>query len=55
MDKGQHLFITPDDTVRLDVLAPLGLNRDDLFVCRDRALDDEAAAHLALQCRLKTI
>jgi hypothetical protein len=26
-----------------------------LFVCRDVALDDESAANLALQCRLKTI
>lgn len=25
------------------------------FICRDVALDDEAAANLALQCRLKTI
>jgi len=33
----------------------LNLTADDLFVCRDRALDDTLAANLALQCRLKTI
>jgi len=31
------------------------LGEADLFVCRDVALDDTAAANLALQCRLKTI
>lgn len=54
-DTSGNLFITLEDTVRLDALTPLGLTRDDLFVCRDSALDDETAANLALQCRLKTI
>jgi len=31
------------------------VSKDDLFICRDVALDDDAAANLALQCRLKTI
>jgi adenine-specific DNA-methyltransferase len=31
------------------------MTAEDLFVCRDVALDDSAAANLALQCRLKTI
>jgi hypothetical protein len=35
-------------------LRPLNLTREVLFVCRDKALDDEAAANLALQCRLRT-
>jgi len=26
------------------------LSQDDIFVCRDVALDDEAAVNLALQC-----
>jgi len=45
----------------LDAVVPeaawkaLGLTRDMLFVCRDKAIDDTAAANLALQCRLKTI
>jgi hypothetical protein len=36
-------------------LRPLNLTREMLFVCRDKALDDEAAANLALQCRLRTV
>jgi hypothetical protein len=31
------------------------LDKDDVFICRDSALDDQLAANLALQCRLKTI
>jgi len=31
------------------------MNPDTLLICRDKALDDTAAANLALQCRLKTI
>ncbi len=54
-DKEQSFYICLDDKVRLDALKPLGLTRDHLFICRDRALDDDAAANLALQCRLKTI
>jgi adenine-specific DNA-methyltransferase len=54
-DKKQAFYITLDDKVQLAALKPLGLMRDDLFVCRDIALDDNAAANLALQCRLKTI
>ncbi len=54
-DKGQSFLITLDDTVRLDALVSLDLTRDVLFICRDCALDDETAANLALQCRLKTI
>ena len=54
-DKEQSFYICLDDKVRLDALKPLELKRDDLFICRDRALDDDAAANLALQCRLKTI
>jgi len=54
-DKEQAFYVCLDGTIRLKALKPLGLGRDDLFICRDRALDDEAAANLALQCRLKTI
>ena len=54
-EKDQWFAICLDETLHLDALRPLGLTRDDLFVCRARALDDETAANLALQCRLKTI
>ena len=53
--KEQSFAICLDDTLRLESLAPLDLTRDDLFICRDIALDDETAANLALQCRLKVI
>lgn len=54
-DRGQLFCICLDDKVGLDALKPLGLNSEDLFICRDSAITDEAAANLALQCRLKTI
>ena len=54
-DRGQHFLISLDEQLRLEALRPLALGPDDLFVCRDAALDDETAANLALQCRLKTL
>jgi len=55
LDKEQAFTICLDSTIDLTSLNGLNLSRDDTFVCRDVALDDEAAANLALQCRLKTI
>jgi adenine-specific DNA-methyltransferase len=54
-DKEQSFLICLDDAVSVDVTKRLELGEGDLFVCRDVALDDTAAANLALQCRLKTI
>lgn len=54
-DKQQSFFICLDEELFQDELNKLGLVTDDLFVCRDQALDDTKAANLALQCRLKTI
>ena len=54
-DKQQSFRICLDGTIKKETLKALDLGKDDLFVCRDAALDDEAAANLALQCRLKTI
>ncbi len=54
-DKGQTLHICLDDAIPGDMARTLQLGRDDLFVCRDKALTDDLAANLALQCRLKTI
>ena len=54
-EKGQSFRICLDDKIKLGDLKPLGLKKEELFICRDVALDDEAAANLALQCRLKTI
>jgi hypothetical protein len=54
-DKGQSFHLTLAGKIALKDLRPLDLKKDNLFICRDIALDDEAAANLALQCRLKTI
>jgi len=54
-DEGRSFTICLNDSLTLDAVAPLGLTKDDLFVCRDAALDDTLAANLALQCRLKVI
>lgn len=54
-DKGQWFHICLDDALHPETLKGLELTADHLFICRDKALDDEAAANLALQCRLKTI
>ena len=55
VDMGQSFYISLARKIHLLDLRPLNLKADDLFICRDIALDDEAAANLALQCRLKTI
>lgn len=54
-DRAQFFYLCLDKEVQLEALKPLGLARDTLFVCRASALDDESAANLALQCRLKVI
>jgi adenine-specific DNA-methyltransferase len=51
----QAFTVCLDDEIRADLSKHLDLTPDRLFVCRDKALDDSAAANLALQCRLKTI
>ena len=51
----QSFTVCLDDDIRADLSKHLDLTPGCLFVCRDRALDDTAAANLALQCRLKTI
>ncbi|MDV2968609.1 site-specific DNA-methyltransferase [Nitratireductor aquimarinus] len=54
-DEDRSFTICLDEALSLDAVAPLGLTKDDMFVCRDTALDDTLAANLALQCRLKVI
>jgi len=53
--KKQSFFICLDNQIDLANLNGLNPSQDDTFICRDVALDDEAAANLALQCRLRTI
>jgi len=55
LERGQSFRICLDDALKPATIKALSLAKDDLFICRDKALDDGAAANLALQCRLKTI
>lgn len=55
LERGWSFAIGLDGHLTLERVAALGLSKDDLFVCRDTALDDTLAANLALQCRLKVI
>lgn len=54
-DKEQSMLICLDDELKPSTLAALPLNRDHVFVCLNKALNDTIAANLALQCRLKKI
>jgi adenine-specific DNA-methyltransferase len=54
-EKEQTFLICLDNKIKTSTIRSLGLTKDNLFVCRDTALDDTGAANLALQCNLKTI
>ena len=54
-EKGQAFKICLDDTIEPTLYKELKLDVEDLFICRDVSLNDEMAANLELQCRLKTI
>lgn len=55
-DKDQRFLVCLDDKIVEDsILRYARLDKDTTFICRDVALNDETAANLALQCRLKTI
>lgn len=53
--KEQSCLVCLDDTLAPETPRELGLTRDQLFICLDSALDNDLAANLALQCRLKVI
>lgn len=54
-EREQSFHICLDDALSIEAVRALGLTRENLFVCRDKALDDTLAANLALQCRLKVL
>lgn len=54
-DTGQAFLLCLDSKVSPATVRSLELSKETVLVCRDAALDDELAANLALQCRLKTI
>lgn len=54
-DKDQSMLVCLDDELTPSTLSALPLSKEQVFVCRNKALDDTKAANLALQCRLKKI
>jgi adenine-specific DNA-methyltransferase len=54
-EREQSFHICLDDSLSVEAVRALGLKRENLFICRDKALDDTLAANLALQCRLKVL
>lgn len=54
-ERGQSFLICLDEKIKTSTIKNLEIRKDEMFVCRDVALDDTGAANLALQCRLKTI
>ena len=54
-EQSRAFIICLDDKLTINSVKALSLSKDDLFVCRDSALDNSLAANLALQCRLKVI
>jgi adenine-specific DNA-methyltransferase len=54
-EQGKAFTISVADHIDLASVKALGLNKADMFVCRDTALDDTTAANLALQCTLKVL
>jgi len=53
--KNQFFYICLDNKIVLNNLKPLNLKKENLFIARDIALNDEQQANLALQCNLKTL
>jgi adenine-specific DNA-methyltransferase len=54
-ERDQSFHLCLDDKLSVESVRQLHLTRENLFICRDNALDDTLAANLALQCRLKVL
>ena len=52
---GHHLYICLDKKVKAETVAKVNLRSEDILVCLDSALSDEAKVKLADQCNLKVI
>lgn len=52
---GHHLYICLDKKVKVETVAKINLRPEDILVCLDSALSDEAKVKLADQCNLKVI
>ncbi len=54
-DKEQTIHICLDGHIgSVRIIEQLGLSQEDLFFCRDTALDDTVGSNLELNCRLRT-
>ena len=49
------LFVCLDKKIKAETVAKINLRAEDIFVCLDSALSDEAKVKLADQCKLKVI
>lgn len=54
-ESGRVLTVCLDDVISLADAKALGLSQNQVFICRDSAMDDTVAANLALQCTLKVL
>ena len=54
-ETNRSILVCLDDKIRMETITNLKVSKEDLFVCRDIALNDTTAANLATRCRLKTI
>lgn len=54
-DREQSFVICLEPELSMETVKELNLQPDDLFICLDRAIDDDIAANVALQARLKTL
>lgn len=52
---GHHLYVCLDKKVKTETVAKLSLRAEDILVCLDSALSDEAKVNLADRCNLKVI
>ena len=52
---GHHLYICLDKKVKAETVAKINLRPEDILVCLDSALSNEAKVKLADQCNLKVI
>ena len=52
---GHHLYVCLDKKVKAETVAKINLRPEDILVCLDSALNDEAKVKFADQCNLKVI
>lgn len=53
--EGRSAYVCLDEQVKGDTVRLLPVQALDMFICRDSALTDQAAANLALKCNIRTV